>query len=64
MRRSPNVTALTAGIAIVVLGALLVLDAAGSIDLGFAYVAPVLVGALGEILLVGGLASSGRRGPD
>jgi hypothetical protein len=63
MRRS-NVTALTAGIAIVVLGALLVLDAAGSIDLGFAYVAPVLVGALGAILLVGGLASRGRRGPD
>jgi hypothetical protein len=64
MRRSPNVTSLTAGVAIVVLGALLVLDAAGSIDLGYAYVAPVLVGALGAILLVGGLASRGRRGPD
>jgi hypothetical protein len=65
MRRSPNFTALMTGIALVVLGALLVLDAAGSIDLGFAYTAPVLVGALGAILLVGGLAGRGRsRGRD
>jgi hypothetical protein len=65
MRRSPNATALTTGITLVVLGALLVLDAAGSIDLGFAYTAPVLVGALGAILLVGGLVGRGdRRGRD
>jgi preprotein translocase subunit SecF len=66
MSRSPNVTALMTGIALVVLGMLLVLDADGSIDLGFAYTVPVLVGALGAILLAGGLASRGRghdRGP-
>ncbi len=61
MRRSPNMNALMTGIALVVLGVLLVLDAAGSIDLGFAYTAPVLVGALGAILLADGLASSDRR---
>jgi hypothetical protein len=60
MRRSPNVTSLMTGLALIVLGVLLVLDAGGSLDLGFAYTLPVLVGALGAILLAGGLASRGR----
>jgi hypothetical protein len=59
--RSPNVTVLLTGIAVLVLGVLLVLDADGTIDLGFAYMAPVLVGALGAILIVSGLVSR-RRG--
>lgn len=61
MRRSPNVTVLLCGIAVLVLGVLLVLNAGGAIDLRFAYTAPVIVGALGVILLAGGLASR-RRG--
>jgi hypothetical protein len=61
MKGAPNVTALVTGIALLVLGVLLVLAADGSIDLGFAYTAPVLVGALGAILLAGGLASRGHR---
>jgi hypothetical protein len=60
MKRSPDVTALVTGIALIALGALLVLDADGSIELGFAYMAPALVGALGAILLVSGLASRSR----
>jgi drug/metabolite transporter (DMT)-like permease len=60
MGRPPNVTALVSGIALIVLGALLVLNADGSIDLGFAYMAPVLVGALGAILLISGVASRRR----
>jgi hypothetical protein len=60
MTRTPNLAALMTGIALVALGVLLVLDADGSIDLGFAYMAPVLVGALGAILLAGGLSSRGR----
>jgi hypothetical protein len=60
MKRSPNVTVLLTGIAVLALGALLVLDAGGTIDLRFAYTAPVLVGALGAILLAGGLVSRGR----
>jgi len=60
MKRSANVTALVSGIALIALGVLLVLDADRSIDLGFAYTAPALVGALGAILLASGLASRGR----
>jgi hypothetical protein len=61
--RPRSVTVLLTGIATLVLGVLLVLDANGAIDLRFAYTAPVLVGALGTILLAGGLASR-RRGRD
>jgi hypothetical protein len=58
--RSPNVTVLLTGVAVLALGVLLVLDADGTIDLRFAYMAPVLVGALGAILLAGGLVGRGR----
>jgi hypothetical protein len=58
--RSPNVTVLLTGVAVFVLGVLLVLDANDVIDLRFAYMAPVLVGALGAILLVSGLVGRGR----
>jgi hypothetical protein len=61
MRHRPNVTVLMTGIAVLVLGVLLVLDADGTVDLHFAYMAPALVGALGAILLASGLASR-RRG--
>lgn len=60
MIRSPNVTVLLTGVAVFVLGVLLVLDADGTIDLRFAYMAPVLVGALGAILLASGLVGRGR----
>ncbi len=56
MTRPPNVTVLMTGIAVLALGVLLVLDAGGIIDLDFAYTAPVLVGALGAILLASGLS--------
>jgi hypothetical protein len=62
MTRPPNVTVLLTGIAVLVLGVLLVLDAKGTIDLRFAYMAPVLVGAFGAILLASGLASRRRGG--
>jgi preprotein translocase subunit SecF len=60
MTRSPNFTILLTGLAVLVLGVLLVLDAGGVVDLRFAYMAPVLVGALGAILLASGLAGRGR----
>jgi hypothetical protein len=44
----------------VVLGVLLVLDAQSRIDVGFAYVGPSVLAALGAILLASGLASRGR----
>jgi hypothetical protein len=61
MTRPPNLTVLLTGIAVLAQGVLLVLDADGTIDLRFAYMGPVLVGALGAILLASGLASR-RRG--
>jgi drug/metabolite transporter (DMT)-like permease len=61
MRRPPNIMVLLCGIAVLVLGVLLVLNAGGTIDLRFAYTVPVLVAALGAILLASGLASR-RRG--
>jgi len=60
MRRSPNITVLLTGLAVLALGVLLVLDAGGAVDLRFAYMAPVLVGGLGAILLASGLAARGR----
>lgn len=57
---SPNVTVLLTGVAVLALGVLLVLDADGAIDLRFAYMAPVLVGGLGAILLASGLVSRRR----
>lgn len=59
---SPSATALTAGLAIMALGALLVLDRGGQIDLGFAYLAPAVVAAIGLVLLIDGLARRRRRG--
>ncbi len=61
MRRPLDITILTCGISLVVLGLLLVLGAGGTIDLRFAYTVPVIVAALGAILLASGLASR-RRG--
>ena len=43
------------------LGALVVMNADGSLDLGFAYMVPALVAALGVVLLASGLAARGRR---
>jgi hypothetical protein len=61
MTRSPDVTSMAAGLSLVALGVLIVLDADGSIDLGFAYMAPAIAAALGAILLASGLAAHGRR---
>jgi hypothetical protein len=61
VRRSPNITVLMCGIVVLALGVLLVLGAGGTIDLRFAYTVPVIVAALGAILLASGLASR-RRG--
>jgi drug/metabolite transporter (DMT)-like permease len=60
MMRRPNATALVAGVALMVLGVLLVLDADGSINLRFAYTAPAILAALGAILLASGLQTRGR----
>ncbi len=48
--------ALVAGIAVVLLGTLLMLDAAGALDLSFGYAAPAVLGAAGAALLGFGLS--------
>ncbi len=62
MSRGPNITALLGGLALAVLGFAVALDDAGEINLEFAYAGPSILGILGAVLLVSGLASR-RRGP-
>ena len=61
MRRLDR-TSLVAGLAIAAVGVLLLLDRAGTIDLRFAYAAPLVIAAVGAILLAAGL--EGRREQD
>ena len=55
MRRSADLTSVVAGIAVVALGVLLLLDASGTLDLRFAVLAPVACAAMGAILLASGM---------
>ncbi len=54
--RGPDLPALVGGLAIAVLGGLLLLDALDALELGFAVLTPVALAALGAILLASGLA--------
>ena len=56
MRRSPDVTSLVAGLCVIALGVLLLLDATGTFDLRFGVLAPVACAATGAILLASGLS--------
>jgi hypothetical protein len=53
--RRPDPPSLTAGLVLIALGGVLLLDRAGAVDLGFGVVAPVVCAALGAILLASGL---------
>jgi uncharacterized membrane protein YidH (DUF202 family) len=53
--RGRDIVTLVAGVAITLLGALLLLDQTGAIDLKFDYAAPAVLGTAGVILLVSGL---------
>ncbi len=62
MRREPlEVTSLVAGLVLVGLGTLLLLDRTDALDLRFGYLWPALLAALGAILLANGLTREGRR---
>lgn len=52
---------LVAGVIVIALGGLLLLDQAGAIDLGAAYAFPAVLAAIGGILLACGLAGPARR---
>ena len=52
----PDIPALVAGLALLVLGAVILLDALGLIDLGFGLFAPIACAVTGAILLANGLS--------
>ncbi len=56
MPRRPDVTSVVAGICVVALGVLLLVDATGTIELRFGVLAPAACAALGAILLASGLS--------
>ena len=56
-----DLPALVAGIVVLGLGALLLLDRLGALTLGFGELAPVFLGACGAILLASGLDERGRE---
>jgi hypothetical protein len=55
VRRSPDLTSVVAGVCVIALGTLLLLDASGTMDLRFAVLGPAACAALGAILLASGL---------
>lgn len=56
MRSRPDLTSVVAGVAVLALGVLLLLDASGTLDLSFAILAPVVCAATGAILLASGMS--------
>ena len=56
MPRRPDIPALVAGLAVLALGAVLMLDALGAVDLTYAAFAPVACAAAGAILVANGLS--------
>jgi hypothetical protein len=59
---SPDVPTLVAGMVILALGAVLLLDRLGVLDLRFDTVAPIACAAVGAILLATGLSRRGSPG--
>jgi hypothetical protein len=55
VRRSADPTSLVAGIAVLALGVLLLLDATGTLELRFGVLGPALCAAMGAILLASGM---------
>jgi hypothetical protein len=58
VRGGPDIRALVAGLAVVALGSVLLLDALNVVDLSFAVFAPLACAATGAILLANGLSRS------
>jgi hypothetical protein len=55
VRRSPDTTSLVAGIAVLALGVLLLLDVSDTFELSFGVLGPVACAATGAILLASGM---------
>jgi len=59
-----DLLSLGSGAVIAVLGAVILLDSSGAIDLPLGWLAVVLTGAVGVILLLSGLVGDGRSRHD
>jgi hypothetical protein len=62
-RGGPDRLSLTAGLVLIVLGTLLLLDSTGTLELSFGAMAPIAFGAVGAILLASGLSRGGGGAP-
>lgn len=56
-----DVTSLVAGIMVIALGALLLLDRLGAVDIGFGALAPALIATVGAMLLASGLSRGAEQ---
>ena len=56
MSRRADLTSLVAGLAVIALGVLLLLDAGGTVDLRLGVLGPAACAALGSILLASGMS--------
>lgn len=54
--KRPDLPTLVSGLSVMVLGSVLLLDSAGSLQLDFGSLAPLVLTVVGMILLVSGLA--------
>jgi hypothetical protein len=63
-RVSVDILSLGAGTAIAVVGALVLLDSSGALDLSLGWMAVALTGALGVILVLSGVARHPERDDD
>ena len=55
MPHRPDLTSVVAGVCVIGLGVLLLLDASGALELRFAVLAPAACAALGAILVASGM---------
>jgi hypothetical protein len=56
MGARPDIPALVAGLAVLVLGGVLMLDALSAVELGFEWFVPLACAAVGAILVANGLS--------
>jgi hypothetical protein len=56
-----DLVSLASGVVIAALGALVLLDSSGALDLSLGWIAVALTGAVGAILLIDGLLGGGER---
>lgn len=61
MKRTPDLTALVAGLLIAAVGVLLLLDGSGVLDLAPGTIGSALLAVLGAVLLVSGLQARHRE---